>query len=69
MTSQVLEMSLCTTVQSSDEHTGKSISDVRSMAIRINQVPQTWTAISSSALHVEFKEIVYKSLLNKKGLQ
>ena len=69
MTYQVLEMSLSTTVQTFDETTGKSISDVRSTAIRINQVPQTWTAISSSALHAEFKEIVYKSLLSKKGLQ
>ena len=51
-----------------DEHTGKSISDVHSTVIRTNQVPQTWTAISSSALHVEFKETVYKSLLSKKGL-
>lgn len=69
MTYQVLEMSLSTTVRSLDEHTGKSISDVHSTVIRTNQVPQTWTAISSSALHAEFKEIVCKSLLSKKGLQ
>jgi hypothetical protein len=69
MTYQVLEMCLSTTVRSLDEHTGKSISDVHSTVIRTNQVPQTWTAISSSALHAEFKEIVCKSLLSKKGLQ
>jgi hypothetical protein len=69
MTSQVLEMSLSTTVRSLDEHTDKSISDAHSTVIRTNQVPQTWTVISSSALHAEFREIVYKSLLSKKGLQ
>ena len=68
MTYQVLEMSLSTTVRSLDEHTGKSTSDVLSTVIRTSRVPQTWTAISSSALHVEFKETVYKSLLSKKGL-
>jgi hypothetical protein len=69
MTYQVLEMSLSTTVGSLDEHTGKSISDVLSTVIRINQVPQTWTTTSSSALHAEFRETVCKSLLSKKGLQ
>jgi len=69
MTYQVLEMSLSTTVQSLDEHTGKLISDVHSTVIRTNQVPQTWTATSSSALHAESKETVCKSLRSKKGLQ
>jgi hypothetical protein len=68
MTYQVLEMCLSTTVHRLDETTGKLISDAHSTEIRTSQVPQTLTAISSSALHAEFKEIVYKSFLNKKEL-
>lgn len=68
MTYQVLEMCLSTTVHRLDEHTGKLISDAHSTEIRTSQVPQTLTAMSSSALHAEFKEIVYNSLLSKKGL-
>jgi hypothetical protein len=68
MTYQVLEMCLSTTVHRLDETTGKLISDAHSTEIRTSQVPQTLTAISSSALHAEFKETVYKSFLNKKEL-
>lgn len=68
MTSQVLEMSLSTTVRSLDEATGKSISDVHSTVIRIKAGQPTLTANSSSALHAAFKEIVYKSFPSKKGL-
>ena len=68
MTSQVLEMSLSTTVRSLDEVTGKSICDVHSTVIRIKAEQPTLTANSSSALHAAFKEIVYKSFPNKKGL-
>jgi len=68
MTYQVLEMSLSTTVQTFDETTGKSISDVLSTVIRTKaELPISMTT-SSSALHAEFKEIVYKSFPNEKGL-
>lgn len=66
MTYQVLEMSLSTTVRSLDELTDRSISDVHSTVIRIKAEQPTLTRISSPALHAEFKEIVYKSFLNKK---
>jgi hypothetical protein len=68
MTYQVLEMCLSTTVHRLDETTGKLISDAHSTEIRTSQALQTWTKTSSSALHAEFKEIVYNSLLSKKGL-
>jgi hypothetical protein len=68
MTSQVLEMSLSTTVQSLDETTGKSISDVHSTVIRIKAEQPISIANSSHALHAVFKEIVYKSFPNEKGL-
>jgi hypothetical protein len=68
MTYQVLEMCLSTTVQTYDETTGKSISDVHSTTIRTKAELPTLTATSSSALHAAFKEIVYKSFPNKKGL-
>ena len=68
MTYPVLEMSLSTTVRSSDEHTGKSICDVHSTVIRIKAEQPTLTQISSSALHAAFREIVYKSYPNEKGL-
>jgi hypothetical protein len=68
MTYQVLEMCLSTTVQTLDETTGKSISDVLSTTIRTKAEPQTLMTTSSSALHAAFKEIVYKSFPNEKGL-
>jgi len=68
MTYQVLEMCLSTTVQTYDATTGKPICDARSTEIRTNQAQQTWTPMSSSALHAEFKEIVYKSFLKEKEL-
>jgi hypothetical protein len=68
MTYQVLEMSLSTTVQTFDETTGKSISDVLSTVIRTKVEQPTLMTTSSSALHAEFKEIVCKSFPNKKGL-
>ncbi len=37
-------------------------------SLRTNQAQQTWTPMSSSALHAEFKEIVYKSFLKEKEL-
>jgi hypothetical protein len=68
MTYQVLEMCLSTTVQTYDATTGKRICDVRSTEIHTNQAQQTWTPMSSSALHAEFKEIVYKSFPKEKEL-
>ena len=68
MTYQVLETSLSTTVQTFDETTGKSISDVLSTTIRTRVEQPILTTISSSALHAEFKEIVYKSYLKEKEL-
>jgi hydroxymethylpyrimidine pyrophosphatase-like HAD family hydrolase len=68
MTSQVLEMSLSTTVRNLDEATGRSTCDVHSTVIHIRAGQPILTANCSSALHAEFKEIVYKSFPNKKGL-
>jgi hypothetical protein len=68
MTYQVLEMCLSTTVQTYDATTGKRIYDVHSTETRINQAQQTWTPMSSSALHAEFKEIVCRLSHSKKGL-
>jgi len=68
MTYQVLEMSLSTTVRTYDETTGKQICDAHSTVIRTNQAQPTLTPICSSALHAEFKEIVYRLSHSKKGL-
>ena len=68
MTYQVLEMSLSTTVQTFDETTGKLISDVLSTTIRTKAEQPTSMTTSSSVLHAAFKEIVYKSFPNEKGL-
>ena len=68
MTSQVLEVSLSTTVRLLDETTGKSTSDVRSTTIRTRVEVPTSMITCSSALHAEFQEIVSKSFLNGKAL-
>jgi len=68
MTSQVSEISLSTTVRTLSETTGRQTCDVRSTVIRISQAQPISTTISSSVLHAEFKEIVYRLLHNKKGL-
>ena len=55
-------------VETFDETTGKSISDVLSTTIRTRVAQPTLMITSSSALHAEFKEIVYKSYLKEKEL-
>jgi hypothetical protein len=66
MTYQILETSSSTTELSFDEHTGKQISSVRSTQTHIKVVLPTLTPMSLSALPAEFKETVYRLLLNKK---
>lgn len=66
MTYQVLEIFLFITALLFVALMGKLISDVHSMVTRINQQQQTLIKIYSSVLPVEYKEIVYKLLQDRK---
>lgn len=60
-TYQVSQTSSDTTVRTYEVHTGKLISDVRSIRTLIKVVQPTSTKISLSVLPAEFRETVYKS--------
>jgi hypothetical protein len=67
MTYQILEMSSSITEQTFDEITGKLISSVHSTTTRTKVVAPTSTVISISVLPVEYKGLVYKLFVSKKG--
>jgi hypothetical protein len=66
MTFQVSETYSSTTELRYDKDTGKQISSVHSTQTHIKVVLPTLTPMSLSALPAEFKETVYRLLLNKK---
>ena len=59
MTYQVSKTFSYTMEQTYEEHTDKLISSAHSIVIRTKVVVPTWTTTSSSALPVEYKEIVF----------